>query len=99
MTHRILLIAALLLLAALPGTATAGWNELVGGPSPINASRTSSAGVLRIENVEGRPHVLGVERGGPDGDTLLLSRLSLSGDAWEQVGPPISSRPGRMDTE
>ena len=77
-----------------PGTA---WEQVVGGPSPINHASDRNATDPSLTSVDGVPYVAWHEDDGTNNE-VRVSRLNAAGTAWEQVvgGPsPINHADNR----
>ena len=71
------------------------WEEVVGGPSPINQTPTRNAFEPQLAGIAGIPHVVWAEFDGVN-DELRVSRLNAAGTAWEEVvggASPINQSP------
>jgi hypothetical protein len=70
-------------------TAGSGWEQVVGGASPINHSATRDVGEYeagpRLAERDGVPWVVWDEEDGTGRDKVRVSRLNTAGTAWAQV--------------
>ncbi|HYH58448.1 MAG TPA: hypothetical protein VD790_04430 [Thermoleophilaceae bacterium] len=76
-------------------SAGTAWEEVVGGPSPINVLPTMGASQPRLAAIGGVPYISWTEFGATNRE-VRVSRLNSAGTAWEQVigGPsPINHAP------
>jgi hypothetical protein len=74
-----------------------GWEEVVGGASPVNASATGVARQVRLAAVGDIPYVAWTELDGAGEHQVRVSTLNTAGDDWEEpVGgaSPIGVAPG-----
>ena len=78
--------------------AGSAWEEVVGGPSPINHASHREAFAPSLTSIGGLPYVAWSET---DGSTVKVrvSRLNAAGTAWEQVvgGPSPINQAGDRD--
>jgi hypothetical protein len=96
MTARAALGVALVTLAWTASPAYAAWQQLVGGPAPINQAGGDAAQPSLIA-IDGVPYVAWLEHDGTNWE-VRVSRLNAAGSAWEQVvvGPsPINQANNR----
>ena len=77
-------LAVFVALLALPPSALAGWNQPVGGASPINHADHQGALDPNLTTVGGVPHVAWQEDDGVNWE-VRVSRLNATGTAWEEV--------------
>ena len=82
--RRAIAAGALVLIAALPASATAAWNQPVGGASPVNQASNQSAQETSLTAIAGVPHVAWREADG-NNDEIRVARLNSAGTAWEQL--------------
>ena len=86
------------------------WDEIVGGESPLNHSRTLDAFRPSLTVIGGAPTVAWTESTGdyhsPTGDRtgyeVHVARLNTPGSAWEHIvraDSPINDAPGRIGSE
>ena len=80
------LVAATLQLLALSADASAAWNQVVGGASPVNRDPGADASSPSLATIGGVPHIAWVEA-----NRVRVSRLAASGAAWEPVGEAVSA--------
>jgi hypothetical protein len=77
--------------------AGSAWEQVVGGPSPINHANNQNAFQPSLTAIGGVPYVAWAESDSTN-DEIRVSRLNQAGTAWEQVvgGPsPINQDPLR----
>ena len=83
-------VLAISLALAVPASASADWNEPVGGPSPINHSSTRSADAVSLTEVGGIPYVTWNEDNTAPGEgsssQIRVARLAADGLSWEKIG-------------
>ena len=90
-------LAALVLLAGSASTALAGWEEPVGGESPINRAPTRGGYAPELTQIAGVPWVTWTEWDGRNYE-IRVARLNAAGDDWEEVvgGPsPLNFSRGK----
>lgn len=79
-----------------------GWEEVAGGPSPINHDPDLSAEEPSLASVGGVPHVAWTEYEEDWGREVRVSRLNAAGTRWEEIGAgpsPINQRSDRSGVE
>jgi hypothetical protein len=64
--------------------AGSAWEQVVGGPSPINQASNQSANAPSLTAIGGVPYVAWNETDGANSEARV-SRLNAAGSAWEQV--------------
>ena len=74
-----------------------GWDQIVGGASPVNAASDRQAGAAELLAIDGTPHLAWHEDDGVNQE-VRVTRLNAAGTAWEQVvggDSPINLAPDR----
>jgi hypothetical protein len=81
---------------AAPAGAVAAWEEVIGGPSPINSLASRSGADPVMASVGGVPYVAWTEAEGAIGQ-IWVARLNAAGTAWERVGDssPLNTNDAR----
>jgi hypothetical protein len=77
------------------------WEQVVGGPSPINQADDESARYTSLTVIGGVPYVAWTETDGTNYE-VRVSRLNRAGNAWEQVvggASPINQDPNRSASQ
>lgn len=82
---------------ARPNGAGTGWDEVVGGASPINHDPAENASFPGIAAVGGVPHVAWSESQGGHAQ-LRVARLNPAGTDWVELGGALNHDPNRDAT-
>jgi hypothetical protein len=80
--------AAVTCAALLPHAAAAGWEQAVGGPSPINVAADREAAATDLTSIGGVPLVAWSESDGVNSE-VRVARLNAAGDDWTELRSTI----------
>ena len=90
-------LAALLAAVALPASASATWNQPVGGANPINqADNRDGNFVPDVASIGGIPYVAWPEDDGTSSE-IRVARLNAAGTDWEQPWTGVSATSGGIN--